>query len=324
MAQLQASVREIVPERRIKGGICGDIDSLPGQLSRELSPRSEPSSSVNKKRLWIVAGGNAVLWTGSFIALNQAWYAGYPRSSFHFFNDNAEWNQMDKAGHVWTSYQVSRGSAEAWKWSGLNRNKSAIFGGLSGIMYQSIIEIQDGFSEEWGFSWGDFAANIGGAGIYLFQELGWKEQRIQVKLSYWPYDYPDGISDRRNQLFGQSPMERILKDYNSQTYWISANIASFFPDSGIPSWLNISLGYGADGMLGGYSNVWQNKEGTTFDYSAVKRVRKLYLSPDIDLTRIRTKSKLLRTLLFTLNMIKIPAPAIELSKGKLRLKAFQF
>ncbi len=37
---------------------------------------------------------------------------------------------------------------------------------------------------------------------------------------------PD-LKSRRNELFGKSFAERILKDYNSQTYWISANISSF-------------------------------------------------------------------------------------------------
>ncbi|MEP7259105.1 MAG: DUF2279 domain-containing protein [Flavitalea sp.] len=278
-----------------------------------------------KQRLWMVTGANAVLWTGSFVALNSAWYAGYPRSSFHFFNDNAEWNQMDKAGHLWTSYQVSRVSAEAWKWTGLNNKQSAVLGGVSGIVYQSIIEIQDGFSSEWGFSWGDLAANIAGAGAYVSQEIGWKDQRIQVKLSYWPYRYPTGLENRTDQLFGKSMPERILKDYNSQTYWVSANLGSFLPDANIPKWLNISLGYGADGMLGARKNIWMDKDGNRYDYSGIGRVRKFFLSPDIDLTRIPTRSKWLKSILFTLNMIKVPAPALELnSKGKWRLRPLHF
>ena len=56
----------------------------------------------DKKRIWIVVASQAALWTGSFIALNKAWYADYPKQSFHFFNDWSEWQQMDKAGHAWT------------------------------------------------------------------------------------------------------------------------------------------------------------------------------------------------------------------------------
>ncbi len=275
--------------------------------------------SINKKRLWLIAGVHAGLWTGSYIALNKTWYANYPRSSFHFFNDNDEWNQMDKLGHVWTAYNVGRVSSEMWEWTGLSRKKSVIFGGISAVAYQSIIEIQDGFSAEWGFSWGDMTANIVGAGAFIWQELGWKDQRIQIKMSYWPYDYPSELIGRRNQLFGKGFIERTLKDYNSQTYWISTNIKSFFPNSSLPRWLNIAVGYGSDGMLGGTENKWTDKQGNQFDRTDIPRTRRFFLSPDIDLTKIKTRSKLLKTIFFTFNILKVPAPAIELDgRGKFK------
>lgn len=276
-------------------------------------------SQPNKRRLWLVGGTHIALWTISYVALDQTWYANYPRSSFHFFNDNDEWNQMDKIGHVWTAYNIARVSGAMWKWTGLKENKAVLFGGISAVAYQSIIEIQDGFSAEWGFSWGDMTANIIGAGAYVWQQLGWKDQRIQVKLSYWPYDYSTDLVTRRNQLFGSGPMERILKDYNSQTYWISANLKSFFSSSQLPAWLNISLGYHADGMLGGTENKWTDKQGNQFDRSDIPRIRRFLLSADVDLTKIKTNSKFLRSAFYVLNMVKIPAPAIGIdSKGKFK------
>lgn len=281
---------------------------------------------MNKSRLWLVTGAHAAFWTGSYIALNKAWYADYPKQSFHFFNDNREWNQMDKAGHSWTTYQISRFSAGLWRWTGLNERKSTWLGGLSGIAYQSIIEIQDGFSSEWGFSWGDMAANTLGAAMFVGQQLAWKEQRIQLKLGYWPYDY-DGpaLTARRNQLFGSSLPERILKDYNSQTYWLSANLHAFWKEGSLPEWLNVAVGYGSDGMLGGFANTWTDKQGNAFNRTDIARVRRFFLSPDVDLTRLRSNKKWVRTLLSVANMIKIPAPAVELnSKGRVRLHALYF
>ncbi|MBA4167261.1 MAG: DUF2279 domain-containing protein [Chitinophagaceae bacterium] len=282
-------------------------------------------SRANKNRLWITTAANTTFWTGSYIALNKAWYADYPRSAFHFFNDNEEWNQMDKAGHAWTTYTLSRASGKMWKWAGVNDNSAAILGGASGLIYQSIIEVQDGFSSEWGFSWGDMAANAFGSGLFIAQQLAWKEQRIMLKLGYTPYHYPADLLARRNNLFGSSLPERVLKDYNSQTYWASVNVAGFLPDTNFPQWLNIAFGYGSDGMMGARSNIWTDSEGKTHDYSSVSRTRRFYLSPDIDLTRIKTKSKLLRSAFFILNIIKIPAPAIELnSKGKLIAHSIKF
>lgn len=283
------------------------------------------NQSLNK-RVWLIAGAHVAGWTASYIALNKAWYADYPKSNFHFFNDNDEWNQMDKAGHIWTAYQVSRISAGLWKWSGLGEQASAWLGGITGMAYQSIIEIQDGFSREWGFSWGDIAANTLGSASFVAQQLVWKEQRLQIKLSYWPYDYnsPELLA-RRNQLFGKSVQERFLKDYNSQTYWLSANMFAFFPNSKWPAWLNIAVGYNSNGMLGGYENKWTDKQGNTFYRNDIPRVRHFLLSPDIDLTRIKTNKKWLRTVLSVANMIKIPAPALALSsKGKMKVYALYY
>lgn len=282
--------------------------------------------TLHPKRIWLVAGAHAAFWTGSYIALDKAWYADYPKEKFHFFNDNSEWNQMDKAGHLWTTYQVSRVSAGLWKWTGLNRSQSAWLGGLSGIAYQSIIEIQDGFSSEWGFSPMDMVFNVAGASLFVGQELGWKEQRISLKLSYWPYDYksPELLA-RRNQLFGSSITERLLKEYNSQTIWLSANLHSFLPKSGFPKWLNIAVGYGSEGLYGGRENRWIDKQGNEIDRRDIPRVRQFYISPDIDLTRIPTRSKFLKTVFSVINCLKIPAPALELnSKGKFRAHAIYY
>ena len=269
----------------------------------------------NSKKLVTVAAANAAFYSGSFIALNKAWYADYDKTKFHFFNDNPEWNQMDKAGHVWTTYHVSRLSKEMWQWTGLNNKTAAILGGASGMVYQSIIEIQDAYSTQWGFSWGDVGANVAGAGLFVLQEIG-GGQKVSVKLTYWPKKYPGELLGRRDQLFGKSTAERILKDYNSQTYWLSANISSFVPDAKLPEWLNIAFGYGADGMYGGRSNVWTDKEGVTHNYGDIRRVRRFYLSPDVDLTRIPTRSKVLKKVFFVLNMVKVPAPALSVATGE--------
>jgi hypothetical protein len=273
-----------------------------------------PSFFSNKK-LVVVAAANAAFYTTSFIILNQAWYADYDKTRFHFFNDNPEWNQMDKGGHVWTTYQVSRLSNEMWKWTGLNNNTSALLGGASGLVYQSIIEIQDAYSTEWGFSWGDVGADVTGAGLFVLQQIFGDQQKVSVRMSYYPKKYPAALIGRRDQLFGKSFIERILKDYNSQTYWLSANVSSIFPRSNLPRWLNVAIGYGSDGMYGGRSNTWTDKDGIAHDYTTIRRVRKFYLSPDIDLTKINTRSNVLRKVFFVLNMVKIPAPSLSVATG---------
>ena len=169
----------------------------------------------NKKRIHLITTANIIGYGGTTIGFNSAWYSKYPRSNFHFFNDNAEWLQVDKAGHIYGAYIESFGSYEMWRWSGLPRKQRIWIGGLSGVAYQSIIEILDGFSSEYGFSVGDFTANIFGSGLFISQELAWDDQRIKMKFSFHKKDYGAADLDTRaNVIFGKSETERFLKEYS--------------------------------------------------------------------------------------------------------------
>ncbi len=262
----------------------------------------KPSDSLNIKRQNTVIISEAVLATGTLIALNQAWYAEYPKSDFHFINDNAEWLQMDKAGHVFSSYHLGRFGAEMLQWSGANKKNQLLYGAGLGFAFLTAVEVLDGYSSEWGASLGDVVANASGTALYVSQEVIWKEQRITPKFSFHTTKY----AGYRPEVLGSSFTEQILKDYNGQTYWLSINLHSFAKGSKIPKWLNLALGYGADGMITG------NKEDTPpILTSNPKRFRQFYLSLDVDLTKIKTKSHFLKTVFSVLNTVKIPAPTIE-------------
>ena len=94
------------------------------------------------------------------IGLHYLWYKKFPHSRFHLFNDNAEWLNMDKAGHATTAYNISALQYNTMRWCGINNNRSAWIGGLTALGFQTVIEIFDGFSQKWGFSTGDMLANI--------------------------------------------------------------------------------------------------------------------------------------------------------------------
>jgi len=204
---------------------------------------------------------------------------------------------------------------ELWRWPGLPRKERIWVGGLSGVAYQSIIEMLDGFSAEYGFSPGDFVANIMGSATFISQELAWDEQKIKLKFSFHKKNYGEAdLNTRANDLYGKTEIERFIKDYNAQSYWVSANIHSFFSETKLPRWLNISVGYGAEGMFGARSNIVLDKSGNVvFDHSDIKRYRQWYLSPDADFTKIRTHKKGVKILLFVLNSFKFPAPTLEYS-----------
>jgi hypothetical protein len=276
----------------------------------------KPSDTTNKTSQNLVFVAESVLASGALIGLNQLWYANYPKSNFHFINDNEEWLQMDKVGHLYSSYHIGRFGAEAMNWSGATKKKQLIYGAGLGFVFLTAVEVFDGYSAQWGASSGDLIANATGTALYVSQELLWNEQRITPKFSFHKTQY----ATYRPDLFGSTIPEQILKDYNGQTYWFSVNIYSFFTCSKIPKWLNLAVGYGAEGMISGND---QNTAPILTTKS--EKTRQFYLSLDLDLTKIETKSHFFKTILSVFNVVKIPAPTIEYSPQRgFRCYAFYF
>jgi hypothetical protein len=264
-----------------------------------------------KSRKVLLATSSGVLTVGSLVALNQAWYSEYNTGSFHLFNDNKEWLQMDKAGHVFTTYQMSTLMMDAFDWAGYSKKQALFIGGGIGFVYMTAIECMDGFSRGWGYSWGDQLSDVIGSGLAISQEAFWKEQRLRLKFSY----AQSGLAKYNPSLLGKNYYSQILKDYNAQTYWLSVNPASFVKKkTKFPKWLNVAFGYSAYGMLGGYNNLFvvQDEDGNVLN---IERQRRFYFSLDVDLSRIKTKSRLLNGLFSVVNMLKFPFPAIEFSKN---------
>ncbi|MBK8496550.1 MAG: DUF2279 domain-containing protein [Chitinophagaceae bacterium] len=225
-------------------------------------PINQLTNKQINKRVKIIAATNIIGYSGAMLGLYHAWYKNYPQSNFHTFNDMPEWKGMDKIGHAYGVYAESLASMELWRWTGIDRKKRIWYGGLSGPVYHTVIEVLDGFSAEWGWSWGDVGANFIGSGMLIAQELAWDEQRIQFKFSYHNKHYKDPtLNQRSDQLFGKTTGERFFKDYNGQTYWLSTNLRSFFPESKWPKWLNIAVGTGAEGMFGANENKGKDANG---------------------------------------------------------------
>lgn len=292
---------------RVMFFLCLLISSTSGFTQGVFLP---PSITYQPDRLKTVVITEVATGVAISAGLYFLWYRKHPRSHFHFFNDNNEWLQMDKIGHATTAYNIGAIQYDLMRWCGVKNDVSIAVGGLTAIGYMSIIEIFDGFSSKWGFSKGDMLANIFGAALFAGQQMGWNQQRISLKWSFHgsPYAkyYPAEL--------GSGFFSRMLKDYNGQTYWLSFNVASFLPvHTDFPYWLNMSVGYGAEGMIGANSNP-ATINGKTIPY--FPRYRKFYFAPDADLYRIPTSSPTYNAAAYLTKFSKIPAPAIEWSKLK--------
>ncbi|WP_230392230.1 DUF2279 domain-containing protein [Pontibacter sp. FD36] len=261
------------------------------------------NAAPDKGRLLLLGSGFTVGYTAMLVSLNKAWYSDQERTSFHFFNDNRQWKQMDKAGHFWGAFHQSRAGIDLLRWAGVPDKKAIWYGGLTGIILQTPIEIFDGFQSDYGASVGDAIANTVGSAAVVAQELAWREVRIMPKFSFQTTRY----AEERPNVLGSTLPEQVLKDYNGQTYWLSVNVGSFLKEeSRYPKWLSIAVGYGAQGMV--YNDPELNK------VRGFNARRQFYLSPDLNLMHFKGRSKVLNTTLYMLSIIKIPAPALEYNR----------
>lgn len=267
----------------------------------------ESDSVPNKNRLIGSSIGVATGWGGSIAALASVWYKDSWGDGFQFFDDGAEWLQMDKVGHAYTGYHLQRNVTELYKWSGLNNRKSLLIGGAVSFGYLATFEMLDGFSNEWGFSMWDLAGNSAGIALYTAQELIWEEQRISFKFLGLPSPY----AKYRPEVLGNNFSERLLKDYNGQTYWLNFTPSYFF-ESPLPKWLSFSFGYSIQEKLHGFDDVYKvlyENEAVSFN-----AYREALFSLDIDFQKIETNKPWLRTIFSLLNHVKVPIPALAYSE----------
>ena len=284
----------------IAGLICflSAFSSLAQPLAVKDSVRTK--RMINKKLFYVsTVGGGAYILT--LIGLDKLWYSQSPQSKFHFFNDNHEWNQMDKMGHFYTSFYLSTGGIDLLQWGGLSQKKAILLDNILGIALLTPIEIMDGYSSAYGASWGDEVADGVGDVFAFAQYAMWKGIRIYPRFS----DHNTSYSTLHPNVLGSTQAERLIKDYNGQTYWLSTPIADWIKnkDSKFPKWLGVSIGYGSSGMV--YADPLQNTAQGYHSY------RRYYLSLDVYLSRIKSKSKFVNTVFYLTNMIHFPLPTLE-------------
>lgn len=254
---------------------------------------------------------------GSITGLYFAWYARYPAQPFTLINDWPGWLQVDKAGHAMTTYTISLQCYDALRWAGRSEEAAMHQAFWPAVGFQCAFEVMDGFSRGWGFSVTDVGANLAGAMAFASQQKAWHEQRFYSKISFSPSPIFDGNNlevARAKALYGSSVFSQWLKDYNGQTYWLSANVWSLVgKPPWLPRWINACAGYSAEGLLGANSNEWL-VDGKLYR-SSLKRQRQWVFSLDVDLRRAKLPvwARWLRPLSTT---VKIPFPAAVLADGK--------
>lgn len=263
------------------------------------------TSSFRSDRFWYGVGGFVAADVVVMYGLNRLWYSGHDRTSFHWYNDWNTYVQQDKVGHMFVSWHLARVFGEYGMWSGMSRRRAGLFGGLMSAAFQSQIEVFDGFSEAFGASGTDIAANvvggvIGGLKVAYPDRLSW----FDAKYSYHPSPYyQEDVSDVAPFRY----LGNALKDYDGISYWLVVRPSNRYAEW--PEWLGISVGYSGTGLAHPLSGRFE--EGGRG--GPVHR-RQVFVGPDIDLLALRDDwPQPFRAIASFFSFVRLPAPAVQLT-----------
>ena len=251
---------------------------------------AQDTSDVKPVRLAIVSG----LTLGTVIPVHiyqqNAWWQG-PRAPFRFENDWIYALNVDKLGHMYAGYLLSRVFRYSLEWSGFSEHTSMFYGSVLGLSYQLYVEVEDGFHRVYGFSPGDAFFNMIGATIPLAQWTFPVLRNFTLKYSYWPSTgYTNELKAGQGKAF--------LDDYQGTTVWLAMDphflMGNRLSDA-IPSWLGLAFGIGARDL----------------DESGGGR-RQATIALDYNFSRIETGSSFLHAVLTVVDFFHLPAPGIRL------------
>ncbi len=257
-------------------------------LSAQAKKDTSSGSKINYLRLSLIGG----ITTGAFIygyaVQNNLWWKG-DKSKFHF-----EWKHdwtyalgEDKFGHFFFPYLVSNIYSDAFEWAGISKSNSILYASSFALLYETFVEVRDGFSKQWGFSWGDFTADALGASYPLLQHHFPVLKNFNFKISFFP-------SDR----FKRGSNRVIFDDYESTYDWLTINVHNLLPDEikkYYPSFINLSIGHSVEKLdnMGGGNH-------------------RFYIGLDWNLNALPGTGWFLKLLKKYLNFYHLPAPAVQI------------
>jgi len=268
------------------------VDAAPGDPPQQsIGYRPPDTTSINTTRLTIV-GGSIVATIGAIHVYQQNGWWKNNRVPFHFREDLRYALHVDKIGHFHSGSAATFIISKSLGWANFSESNALMFGALGSLLFETYIEIEDGFST-WGFDRVDFAANAAGAFFPVAKYHVPFLRTIDLKFSYRPspnLDQPGAFQGQRH-IF--------MDDYEGQTFWLSFKINNLLPisvESLWPDFLCLAVGYGARDILG--PNPY----------------RVYFVGLDFDMTKIiPAETSFLKTLGEALNFIRLPLPAVRIS-----------
>ncbi|MEN3039018.1 MAG: DUF2279 domain-containing protein [Candidatus Kryptonium sp.] len=257
-------------------------------LNLSFAKFADDSSKVNLYRLGIVLGATGAVLTIAHIQQYNSWWKG-ELTSFHFRDDFNQVLGADKFGHAYFSFLISDLLGRSLRWAGVRKNLSLICGGVGSLLFQTYVEIEDGFRPKLGFSISDQVSNVIGAFLPYARENFEFLKSINFKISLFP-----------SEKFKSGAHRFIVDDYESLYFWFGFDVSKILNADFLKVWfidiIDIAVGYSV-------KQINWDGDGK----------REIFLAIDYDLTKIPLKIYLFKQILYLLNYYHLPAPTFRIA-----------
>lgn len=251
---------------------------------------TDAQSSIDYLKIGIISGVTAGAFVFGHTVQNDIWWKDQ-KSDFHF-NWKEDWSYAygaDKLGHLYFPWVAASVYGDLFTWAGIPKKNALIYSGALALAYQTYVEVKDGFSAQWGFSWGDMLFNAVGASFPLAKESFPLLKGVSFKVSYYP-----------SERFKNNSHNVIIDDYESTYHWMTVNINEYLAPENKSFWfdfINAGIGHGVKNL------------------DTPQPHHELFLSLDINLNAIKWDFIGWKLLQKAFSFYHLPSPAIRLSPG---------
>lgn len=243
----------------------------------------------------VAVAGNVALYE----YFKRAWWNGQPAPHMWLnWEKNEPFREMDKFGHAWGGYHLSRIGSELLGGACVSRTKAVWWSAAYAAAFQLQIELWDGKQAAYGFSPFDLAANTAGASYAVAQQYVPALRSIKPTISY-----SRTLASKRYGR-AQGSQLRPTTDYSGQTYWLSVDMDEMLPDAAArwwPGFLRASVGHSITDYVDPNTGrgLWGRRE--------------FVLTLDVDPEKLPGQNHLWRRAKHELSYYHFPAPALVLT-----------
>lgn len=249
----QARALPATPVQQTQKSVNLKLAQKPAPSQEEPVPLKSSGGLTKEQKALILNIGGAAAITAYGVGFWDYFQTSPKADGEDWFGRTTKHGGADKLGHFWATYSMSHLFSYVYRWWDYDREQANTLGALSGLGLQTLMEVGDAFSADFGFSYEDALMNFAGAGTaYLLGKYPELANKIDFRLEYKPTSFKDLSGD-------------LLTDYERQRYLIALKLDGFemFHNSYL-SYLELQAGYYTRGYDGYTPGAVDNRRRNVF------------------------------------------------------------